>query len=320
MTVRIGRLEIAFGIGLIVYVCLSLIGQTGIFTALLKLILLILGAWLAIRISRAVVKSMLWRLRNRLIVAYFFIAVVPIILMTLLAGLGVALVGGQISIYLVTSELDRRTVTLRSTVDFLASDLGRSSQIAATVGPFLHTRFPGVQIVIRDAGLWTYPPRRQCPTPSKEWPQGNGLMVRDGQLYGWAAVTHGTRTVFAAFPVTREFLGMLVPDIGESIILNLERNHVLLHPSLPDAPVPSRNRLLPAVNLFDFQIWWGAPISATLWDRPARRRQNGSTCGPGLPPCSELFFPKRSTSPMKRSRCSSSGPRSYFSSRRQSLF
>ena len=106
---------------------------------------------------------MLWRLRNRLIVAYFFIAVVPIILITLLAGFGVHLVGGQISIYLVTSELDRRTVTLRSTVDFLASDLGRSSQIAATVGPFLRTRFPGVEIVIRDPGLWTYPSGRQCP-------------------------------------------------------------------------------------------------------------------------------------------------------------
>ena len=61
---------------------------------------------------------------------------------------------------------------------------------------------------------------------------------------------------------------MLVPDIGESIILNLETNHVLLHPSLPDAPVPSRNRLLPAVNLFDFQIWWGAPILAALWESP----------------------------------------------------
>ena len=53
MTVRIGRLEIAFGIGLIVYICLALAGVTGVLRSILKLILLILGAWLAIRISRA---------------------------------------------------------------------------------------------------------------------------------------------------------------------------------------------------------------------------------------------------------------------------
>ena len=141
MTVRIGRLEIAFGIGLIVYIVPGDGGRTAPFGASSNSILLILGAWVFIRISRAIVKKMLWRLRNRLIVAYFFIAVVPIILITLLAGLGVALVGGQISIYLVTSELERRTVNLRSTVDFLASDLGKTIEIAATVGPFLADAF-----------------------------------------------------------------------------------------------------------------------------------------------------------------------------------
>ncbi len=112
MTVRIGWLEIAFAVVLAIYAALAMLGVTGPSRAVLKLVLAVLGFWLAIRISRAVVKQMLWRLRNRLIVAYFFIAVVPIILITLLAGLGVALVGGQISIYLVTSELERRTVSL----------------------------------------------------------------------------------------------------------------------------------------------------------------------------------------------------------------
>lgn len=106
MTVRIGWLEIAFAVVLAIYATLAMLGVTGPSRAVLKLVLAVLGFWLAIRISRAVVKQMLWRLRNRLIVAYFFIAVVPIILITLLAGLGVALVGGQISIYLVTSELE----------------------------------------------------------------------------------------------------------------------------------------------------------------------------------------------------------------------
>ena len=34
-------------------------------------------------------------------------------------------------------------------------------------------------------------------------------------------------------------------------------------------PTPSRNRLLPAVNILDFQIPWGAPILAIRWENPS---------------------------------------------------
>ena len=115
-----------------------------------------LGFWLAIRISRAVVKQMLWRLRNRLIVAYFFIAVVPIILITLLAGLGVALVGGQISIFLVTSELERRTVSLRASIDLLARDTHGETWME-NIARFLQARYPGLQLVIQDNRRLAFP-------------------------------------------------------------------------------------------------------------------------------------------------------------------
>jgi sigma-B regulation protein RsbU (phosphoserine phosphatase) len=268
MTVRIGRLEITFGIVLAVYIGLALAGITGPVRAVAKLLLAVLGVWLAIRVSRAAVKELLWRLRNRLIVAYFFIAVVPIILITLLAGLGVALVGGQISIYLLTSELERRTAGLRPSVEFLAESGDEKSEWVANVGPFLQTRYPGLQLLIRDRAVWTYPQGANVPQPSRDWPQGNGLMVKDGLLYGWAHAVKGNRSVMATFPVTHDYLGVIVPDIGESTILHISTNHILLHPPLPDAPKPSRNRLLPPVNTFDFQIWWGAPILATVWESP----------------------------------------------------
>ena len=72
------------------------------------------------------------------------------------------------------------------------------------------------------------------------------------------------------FPVTRDYVGTLVPDIGETTILNLETNHALLHPSPPNANAPTRNRLMPAVNTFDFPIWWGAPIPTIAWNEPAK--------------------------------------------------
>ena len=270
MTVRIGRLEIAFGITLAVYVVLAMTGATGPLRAAGKLLLSILGCWLAIRISRTVVKSMLWRLRNRLIVAYFFIAVVPIILISLLAGLAVALVGGQISVHLVTSELERRTSSLGSSVEFLAQGGGKPGDWVSNFAPYLETRFPGIQVSVRDGGTSMYPRTAKMEAPSPDWPQGSGLMVRDGLLYGWALRAHSNKSVMATFPITREFLGTLSPDIGEALILNIGTNQVLLHPSRPDAPEPSRNRLLPPANMFDFQIWWGAPILATNWTDPSK--------------------------------------------------
>ena len=270
MTVRIGRLEIAFGIMLALYIALAMTGTDGLIRAVAKLVLSVLGCWLAIRISRVIVKEMLWRLRNRLIVAYFFIAVVPIILITLLAGLAVAFVGGQISIYLVTSELERRTGSLRSTVEFLVQDTREKNDWAENIAPYWKTRYPGLQMIIRDNTTWSYPTGGAVMAPGPGWSPGSGLMVRDGVLYGWALAVRDKKSAMATFPITREFLGTLSPDIGETIILNIDSNHVLLHPSLPDASVPSRNRLLPPVNTFDFPIWWGAPILATKWTDPSK--------------------------------------------------
>jgi phosphoserine phosphatase RsbU/P len=267
MKVRIGRLEIAFGVVLIVYVILASVRVTGDVRTLTGFLLLILGGWLAVRISRLVVREMLWRLRNRLIVAYFFIAVVPVILILLLAGLGVALVGGQISTYLVASELDRRTALLRSSVEFLAVDPRSPVESALQVGRFLEPRFPGLRISIRKRETGIYPDGARMEAPPTDWPAGNGLLVKDQLLYGWAFTSREGSTVMATFPITREFLGTLVPDIGQSIILNSERTRPLLHPSLPDAP-PSRNRLPPAVNRFDFEIWWPAPLPAIQWEKP----------------------------------------------------
>ena len=187
MTVRIGWLEIAFAVVLAIYATLAMLGVTGPSRAVLKLVLAVLGFWLAIRISRAVVKQMLWRLRNRLIVAYFFIAVVPIILITLLAGLGVALVGGQISIYLVTSELERRTVSLRASIDLLARDTHGETWME-NIARFLQGRYPGLQLVIQDNRRLAFPD--DAASPRSDWPKGNGLTVKDGLLYGWAYTSY----------------------------------------------------------------------------------------------------------------------------------
>jgi sigma-B regulation protein RsbU (phosphoserine phosphatase) len=138
-----------------------------------------------------------------------------------------------------------------------------------TIGPVLRDKFPGVELTVDHGARANWPSDRTLPSVPENWNPGNGLVMREGLLYGWAQAVAGARTVTAIFPITREFLGLLAPDICESTILDLSTGRVLLHPSLPEAGI-SHNRLPPAVRFADFEIRWGSPLPIQLWDDPSR--------------------------------------------------
>ena len=112
-----GKVDKAFALFLFVYL-LSLVAwpDTG-FEGIVAFVTFCLGAWIALRLLRIGLRKLTWRLRNRLIVAYAFIAVLPILLVLTLVGLGAYMLAGQVAVYLVRSELDRRLVSLRSVAE-----------------------------------------------------------------------------------------------------------------------------------------------------------------------------------------------------------
>src|SRR5450432_840011 len=61
----------------------------------------ITGLVVAIRLARTGIRKVIWRLRNRLIVAYVFIAMVPIALILALVAVSTYGITGQIALYLV---------------------------------------------------------------------------------------------------------------------------------------------------------------------------------------------------------------------------
>src|SRR5579859_1606985 len=69
---------------------------SGLATAGVVALVAVEGRW-AIQAMR----QSIWRLRNRLMVTYLFIAVVPIVLILALAAVGTWIVAGQMAIYLV---------------------------------------------------------------------------------------------------------------------------------------------------------------------------------------------------------------------------
>src|SRR5207247_9732277 len=81
--------------------------------ALLDFSLTILAVVLGFTYLRRLIRRLLWRLRNRLIITYVFIGVVPIVLVLAMLGIALYILMGQVATYMVTTELQRRNELVR---------------------------------------------------------------------------------------------------------------------------------------------------------------------------------------------------------------
>ena len=236
--------------------------------------LAISGAILAWRGFRALVRQSLWRLRNRLLVTYLFIALVPVLLIVTLAAVATWAMAGQTAVYLVTSEFHRRLEFLRGA----ARNLLRSPQRAQVaglqrLGNFISERYPGIEIVVAGSLPQHYPDssRLQIPPTSQD---GLGVAERDGEMMGWVRVSRGTDVVMILFPLTREFLSELVPGLGEVSLVAFdqqESKEKRMRPRLRSSRKASPAvipRLPEAINRFDFEVIWGSPIQIVAWEPP----------------------------------------------------
>ncbi len=94
----------------------ALAGWVGI----LSVLAIILISVLAYRWLKA---KLLWRLRNRLIVTYMFIGVIPVILLVAMTFITLYLFAGQFANFVVTSELNSRLRSLQSANAAIANEL-----------------------------------------------------------------------------------------------------------------------------------------------------------------------------------------------------
>jgi serine phosphatase RsbU (regulator of sigma subunit) len=80
-----------------------------------RVVLWIFVVWLAWRAFRWVSERLLWRIRTKLIVSYLFIALVPVVLLSLFMAVAIVLLLGLTASRLVTGEVDRAADVLQAT-------------------------------------------------------------------------------------------------------------------------------------------------------------------------------------------------------------
>jgi hypothetical protein len=108
-------------------------GAPGPLWFLFWILFLGVAGYYAVRLVRFIRHRVLWRLRRRLIVAYLFIAVVPILLILLLVGLGVFIINGQFAAFLVTLKIREHVDELRQLNRVVGHEAHQSRQPNPTV-------------------------------------------------------------------------------------------------------------------------------------------------------------------------------------------
>ena len=280
----------AFAVSLALYLILLVTWPHSGIQAVVTLAVYVLGAWIALRLLRLGLRKITWRLRNRLIVAYLFIAVLPILLVLTLVGLGAYMLAGQVAVYLARSELDRRVVSLRS----VAADVSASPLALQRIDETEQQRFPGlILLAIQSGAEKEWPPDASVNLPAGFPVNSSGFALRDGRYYAWADTATGDRQALALMPLTRRFLSGLAPGLGDFYFVQREfveppnENKLENKPEKASGGVTkvgagdqaqfrlsasggdaAQTKVPPPLNGFDVGVQWGSFIRAVQWDHP----------------------------------------------------
>jgi phosphoserine phosphatase RsbU/P len=267
-----------------------------------------------VRLGRLVKRRILWRLRWRLMVTYVFIAVVPILLILILVGLGAYIINGQFASFLVSSKLHDKADQLRQVshtlthqADHLPQDAPESflQQLEVLAVSDFHEHaldYPGLEVTLRLGYLARAfkldgtPVSNAVAIPA--WLEGKtfaGIVVdRDEPLLralDRRRTKLGELTIICSQPFTSELLdqigagigpiGLLAPDRARGAQAKTAKPHLTV--STPqgtsDLEVRLRSKSLeipPAVSRFDYTIRNLAALDPVRWDGEKETREENS--------------------------------------------
>jgi sigma-B regulation protein RsbU (phosphoserine phosphatase) len=227
---RLSRLDLTALVVLLAGGVLSAVNVKSNILSFVKFLAMLAGIYLLFRLVGWGRSRLLWSLRNRLIVAYLFIAVVPILLIITFVVLAGRFLYSQLGAYLLYEDLHRRiemitdiSQHIAAAHDFLPREITEqeAEQVLAAQSQVVHDReLPGLKIEFsNDVSLL-------------------GNLAGSGRAFfaGWLQdeeglalvclrqldAPTGRRIVRLRLPVTPELLATIAPDLG-AIQLNLTR-------------------------------------------------------------------------------------------------
>lgn len=236
------------------------------------------GTFALLRRGLALVRQQIWWLRKRLVVAYLFIAVVPIVLLGILTEMSAYTLACQVGAYLLGSEVDRKIEVLKQSAKTLAHvPPSARPEALRRAGLLYRERFPGACVVMRERGgvVRGWPESIPEEPPPERHGDTEGLLLKDGEYHLWAHAVGDGIDVTVIVPVTRTFLLSLAPGLGDiRLRVPLSRRSdtppVRIHAPVPGEPAASGVVIAAQANPLDLEIFWGVPMPMRIWHQPER--------------------------------------------------
>ncbi len=284
------RLEKAVAVLVPVVLLLELVPLPGALVNVLELIQLLTFAAvavLAVRYLRAAILVLMWRLRNRLLVAYVFIGVVPVVLVLGMAALAAYIFYGQVATYMAFTEVEQMQHELALALRGVAEELparggGDLENLEEMLRPHLPPRLAQTRPRVRllepgDVPAWLR---------LKGDFQG---LARSSQGYDVrAVVAAGQRRLLVTIPIERALPAWLPGTVGTTSFLGLPAPRavasyqpggsskvVLGEDQYEMKPVATGPPLPPRAHWADVAVNWPLTVEVTDWE-------TGSTRPPGV--------------------------------------
>ena len=241
---------------------------------------------------RWVRRKLLWRLRNRLIVTYVFIGVIPVVLILTMVGVAGYILGNQLTTMLVHRDLLAEVEsldTLNATLsEQIANQLLKKSSLPLHLSALEGSstqRFPQWTVAAWLDGkpLGIAAPKAR-PDLADKGRDNSGVVIYEHGLvirsFRSSRSPAGNLQVVMLVPVTKEFLSRAVPDLGLVTLYSLEPvqsksgGQVSVNFSDKDVDGGKNLRPVPAVQAgaeppveytFDPVLLFGSVFPATDW-------------------------------------------------------
>src|SRR6185312_3488458 len=223
-TTTLGRLTAYVGaIWLVLHVirlAIALLSKSEVLSGWAASFNYIFGFFLSLLLLRWIRKALLWRLRNRLIVTYVFIGVIPVLLILMMVGVAGYMVSNQYATSLAQVQVDSEVHALRLAAETQARRLAEVPD--APEGAelrYLKERFPGLEESTWRNGK---PVNVSADLAMPSWLKEDtfrGVVMQQDKLYLRTLVTTQSgpnrATVIMSVPLTKELLDRAVKNLGE---------------------------------------------------------------------------------------------------------
>ncbi len=291
----------AFWLGLPFALLLSL-RLSHIFTsdgvdAMLILIAMPLSVFAIILLWRWTFRSLLWRVRNRLIVTYLLMGLAPLVLFMTLAGIAAYVFSGQFATFAANAELNAKENRLVSWDQGFVTHIGiivshnpnerhidlpeYREAVAGEIDPDgldLGAEVDGEPVDLVAEGKHL---KSKVATPAWATKDFQGIAVEGGRLY-FRAIDHQmqgahTVTVHSSIPLTAPILDRMAENLGRITVaqgFNIHDDEGSSGPH-PQEPVghPSKREvsslaggMLPRpVSFYDRTVYFSSPLAVTEW-------------------------------------------------------